>query len=100
MATAPASATKAPLANAPGPKGRFLLGSLIEVSRDWLGFYKNCADEYGDVVRVLLAHVPVYLVGHPRDKETGLVRNAAKLMKFDDQRGLDGGLAVGLRCTA
>src|SRR5258707_13436345 len=88
MATAPASATKAPLANAPGPKGRFLIGSLIEVSRDWLGFYKNCADEYGDVVRVHLAHVPVYLVVHPRDIETVLVTNAANFTKSEDYRAL------------
>src|SRR5438093_2469257 len=96
MATAPASATKAPLANAPGPKGRFLLGSLIEVSRDWLGFYKNCADEYGDVVRVHLAHVPVYLVVHPRDIETVLVANAAKFTKSEDYRALARVLGRGL----
>jgi len=96
MATAPASATKAPLANAPGPKGRFLIGSLIEVSRDWLGFYKNCADEYGDVVRVHLAHVPVYLVVHPRDIETVLVTNAAKFTKSEDYRALARVLGRGL----
>jgi len=73
-----------------------LLGSLIEVSRDWLGFYKNCADEYGDVVRVLLAHVPVYLVVHPRDIETVLVTNAAKFTKSEDYRALARVLGRGL----
>jgi cytochrome P450 len=96
MATAPASATKAPLANPPGPKGRFLLGSLIEVSRDWLGFYTNCADEYGDVVRVHLAHVPVYLLVHPCDIETVLVTNAAKFTKSEDYRALARVLGRGL----
>ena len=96
MATAPASATKAPLANPPGPKGRFLIGSLIEVSRDWLGFYKNCADEYGDVVRVHLAHVPVYLLVHPRDIETVLVANAVKFTKSEDYRALARVLGRGL----
>jgi cytochrome P450 len=96
MATAPASATKAPLANPPGPRGRFLIGSLIEVSRDWLGFYRNCADEYGDVVRVHLAHVPVYLVVHPRDIETVLVTNAAKFTKSEDYRALARVLGRGL----
>jgi cytochrome P450 len=96
MATAPASATKAPLANPPGPRGRFLIGSLIEISRDWLGFYKNCADEYGDVVRVHLAHVPVYLVVHPRDIETVLVTNAAKFTKSEDYRALARVLGRGL----
>ena len=96
MATASASAPKTLLGSPPGPKGRFLLGSLIEVSRDWLGFYKNCADEYGDVVRVLLAHVPVYLVVHPRDIETVLVTNAAKFTKSEDYRALARVLGRGL----
>ena len=96
MATAPASVTKAPLGNPPGPKGRFLIGSLIEVSRDWLGFYRSCADEYGDVVRVHLAHVPVYLVVHPRDIETVLVTNAAKFTKSEDYRALARVLGRGL----
>jgi cytochrome P450 len=96
MATARASATKAPLTNPPGPRGRFLIGSLIEVSRDWLGFYRNCADEYGDVVRVHLAHVPVYLVVHPRDIETVLVTNAAKFTKSEDYRALARVLGRGL----
>jgi len=73
-----------------------LLGSLIEASRDWLGFYKNCADEYGDVVRVHLAHVPVYLVVHPRDIETVLVTNAAKFTKSEDYRALARVLGRGL----
>jgi len=65
----------------PGPKGRFLLGSAIEIGRDWLGFYQRCAEEYGDVVCVRLAHVPVYLIVHPRDIETVLVTNAANFTK-------------------
>src|SRR5438477_12943044 len=96
MATASASAPKTLLGSPPGPKGRFLLGSLIEASRDWLGFYKNCADEYGDVVRVHLAHVPVYLVVHPRDIETVLVTNAAKFTKSEDYRALARVLGRGL----
>src|SRR5229473_4271071 len=96
MATASASAPKAPLGNPPGRKGRFLLGSLIEVSRDWLGFYKSCAEEYGDVVCVHLAHVPVYLVVHPRDIETVLVTNAGNFTKSADYRALARVLGRGL----
>jgi cytochrome P450 len=80
----------------PGPKGRFLLGSLIEVSRDWLGFYKRCAEEYGDVVCIHLAHVPVYLVVHPRDIETVLVTNAGNFTKSADYRALARVLGQGL----
>jgi len=98
MATASASASTAKLRAGlpPGPKGRFLLGSLIEVSRDWLGFYRRCADEYGDVVRIHLAHIPVYLVVHPRDIETVLVTNAGNFTKSADYRALARVLGRGL----
>jgi cytochrome P450 len=98
MATVPATAStpKAPPRSVPGPKGRFLLGSLIEVSGDWLGFYSRCAKEYGDVVRVHLAHVPVYLLAHPRDIETVLATNAGNFTKSADYRALARVLGKGL----
>jgi len=96
MATAPASMPKAFPGQVPGPKGRFLLGSLIEVSRDWLGFYNRCAEEYGDFVRIHLGHVPVYLVVHPRDIETVLVTNAGNFTKSADYRALARVLGRGL----
>ncbi len=96
MATASPSTPKTLPGHAPGPKGRFLLGSLIEVSRDWLGYYKRCADEYGDVVRVHLAHVPIYLVVHPRDIENVLVTNAGNFTKSADYRALARVLGRGL----
>jgi cytochrome P450 len=96
MATATFPTPKAPPRNIPGPKGRFLLGSLIEVSGDWLGFYNKCAEEYGDVVRVYLAHVPVYLLAHPRDIETVLATNAGNFTKSADYRALARVLGKGL----
>ncbi|HET8924219.1 MAG TPA: cytochrome P450 [Candidatus Acidoferrum sp.] len=96
MATASTSATKVSPRLPPGPKGRFLLGSLVEVSHDWLGFYQRCADEYGDVVCVRFAHVPVYLVVHPRDIETVLVTNAVNFTKSADYRALARVLGKGL----
>jgi len=96
MATASPSTPKTLPGHAPGPKRRFLLGSLIEVSRDWLGYYKRCADEYGDVVRVHLAHVPIYLVVHPRDIENVLVTNAGNFTKSADYRALARVLGRGL----
>jgi cytochrome P450 len=96
MATASASTAKVAPGPPPGPKGRFLLGSLVEVSRDWLGFYQRCADEFGDIVRVHLAHVPVYLVVHPRDIETVLISNAANFTKSADYRALGRVLGKGL----
>src|SRR5437879_10569841 len=96
MRTTSASAPKTLPMQAPGPKGRFLLGSAIEIARDWLGFYKGCAEEYGDVVCVHLAHVPVYLIVHPSDIETVLVTNAANFTKSADYRALARVLGRGL----
>jgi cytochrome P450 len=96
MATATASAAKRAPRHPPGPKGRFLIGSLVEVSKDWLSFYQRCADEYGDVVRVHLAHVPVYLIVHPRDIESVLITNAANFTKSEDYRALARVLGKGL----
>ena len=96
MATAATTAPRTSGGLPPGPKGRFLLGSLVEIARDWLGFYKQCAEEYGDVVRVRLAHVPVYLLVHPRDIETVLVTNAANFTKSADYRALARVLGNGL----
>jgi cytochrome P450 len=96
MATAAASAQKVFPGPPPGPKGRFLLGSLVEISRDWLGFYQRCAEEYGDVVCVHLAHVPVYLLVHPRDIETVLITNAGNFTKSADYRALARVLGRGL----
>jgi cytochrome P450 len=73
-----------------------LIGSLIELSRDWLGFYKGCAEEFGDVVCVHLAHVAVYLIVHPRDIETVLVTNAGNFTKSADYRALARVLGRGL----
>src|SRR6266852_3551559 len=96
MATSSAPAPKALPRQAPGPKGRFLLGSLVELSRDWLGFYKGCAEQFGDVVCVHLAHVRVYLIVHPRDIETVLVTNAGNFTKSADYRALARVLGRGL----
>jgi cytochrome P450 len=66
------------------------------LSRDWLEFYKGCAEAYGDVVCVHLAHVPVYLLVHPRDIETVLVTNASNFTKSADYRALARVLGRGL----
>src|SRR5258708_29244906 len=96
MATSSVPAPKALPRQAPGPKGRFFLGSLVELSRDWLGFYKGLAEEFGDVVCVHIAHVPVYVIGHPRDIETVLVTNAGNFTKSADYRALARVLGRGL----
>src|SRR6266852_8824349 len=94
MAAAPTP--KALPRTAPGPKGRFPLVSAIANGREWLGFYQRSTEEYGYVGCVLLAHVPVYLIVHPRDIETVLVTNAANFTKSADYRALARVLGRGL----
>jgi cytochrome P450 len=79
---------KAPLRRPPGPKGHFLLGSLAPLSRDWLGFYAQCARDYGDVVHLRYLHVPICLLMHPRDIEYVLVANPGNFTKSSDYRAL------------
>ena len=96
MPAASVSATKTLPGVPPGPKGRFLLGSLVELSRDWLGFYARCAREHGDLVYFHILHVPLYLVVHPRDIEFILVTNAGNFTKSEDYRALARVLGRGL----
>jgi cytochrome P450 len=95
--TAPALAAVNPkLGRPPGPKGMFLLGSMMDLSRDWLSFYSQCMKDYGDIVRFRIAHVPVYLLANPRDIESVLITNAGKFTKSADYRALARILGQGL----
>jgi cytochrome P450 len=96
MTIASVAAPKTPARRPPGPKGNFLLGSLAAVSRDWLGFYEQCAREYGDIVQVRFLHVPICLLVHPRDIEYVLVTNPGNFTKSADYRALQRVLGRGL----
>src|SRR5262249_24348335 len=96
MATASPSVVNPALKPPPGPKGHFLLGNLAAVSRDWLGFYVQCARDYGDVVQLRYVHVPICLLMHPRDIEYVLVTNPGNFTKSADYRALARVLGNGL----
>ena len=96
MATAPALAKKTRLPLPPGPKGHFLLGSMLEVSRDWLTSYARFAKEYGDIVFFRMAHAPICLLIHPREIEQVLVTDSANFTKSADYRALASVLGKGL----
>lgn len=96
MAEVSPSVVKHPRRLPPGPKGHFLLGNLAAVSRDWLGFYAQCAREYGDVVHLRYLHVPICLLMHPRDIEYVLVTNTGNFTKSADYRALARVLGNGL----
>lgn len=50
---------------APGPRGRRLLGSLLEVRRDRLRFVTDATREYGDLVCFRMGPKRLYLINHP-----------------------------------
>jgi cytochrome P450 len=49
----------------PGPRGHFLLGHLLPYMRDPLGFFSQCARDFGDVVRLRLFNAYCYQLTHP-----------------------------------
>jgi hypothetical protein len=49
----------------PGPKGGYFSGSAAAFRRDQLGFYTDCARQYGDVVETRLGPFRVLLIYHP-----------------------------------
>jgi cytochrome P450 len=64
-----------------GPKPHLLLGNLPEFGRDILGFFTNCARDYGDVVRIHLGGWPAFMLNNPDDFETVLVTNHRNFIK-------------------
>ncbi len=51
--------------SAPGPRGRRLLGSLLEVRRDRLKFVMQATREYGDLICFRMGPKRLYLLNHP-----------------------------------
>jgi cytochrome P450 len=71
----------APAALPPGPRGHYLIGNLLDYARDPLGFMSRCSREYGDVVRLLMGSLPLYLLSHPDHAEYVLVKNNRNFIK-------------------
>jgi cytochrome P450 len=65
----------------PGLKGRFLLGSLLDIQRDELDFLMRVVREYGDLAYLRVVNHPVYLLSNPRDIETVLVTKSYNFIK-------------------
>jgi len=65
----------------PGPKGHYLTGNLLDYARDPLDFLSRCSREYGDVVRLRLPGLPLYLLNSPNDVEQVLVKNNRAFVK-------------------
>jgi len=82
----PVSGTKSRLREgkpgpAPGPRGHVLLGKLLEVRRDRLGFTARIAREFGDVARFTMGSQVLHLVSHPDLARHVLQTNNANYVK-------------------
>jgi cytochrome P450 len=64
-----------------GPKARFLVGHLPELARDQLGFYRRCAEQYGDFVPFRLGPRRAVLLSHPDYIEQVLVTQGQNFIK-------------------
>jgi len=89
-------ATAARTSLPPGPKGKFLLGSAVDLAHDWPGFCGRCARDYGDIAFYRFLRVPICQLTHPDDIETILVRNASNFHKSRDYAALEFILGRGL----
>jgi cytochrome P450 len=49
----------------PGPKSKIPLGHLFKFRRDSIGFLRNLADEYGDIVQFKIGPFRIALLNHP-----------------------------------
>jgi cytochrome P450 len=65
----------------PGPKGGLLLGNFSQFKQDMLGFLEQTARDYGDVARVRLAHMRLFLLFHPDAIEETLVTRNKDFIK-------------------
>jgi cytochrome P450 len=78
------------------PKAHFLIGHLLEIRKDQLGFLTECARTYGDFVPVRFGRRPVYLLSHPDYVEEVLVKQQRNFAKGYFYRILEPLLGNGL----
>jgi cytochrome P450 len=78
------------------PKARFLIGHLLEMRQDHLGFVTESARNHGDFVRLQFGRRPVFLLSHPDYVEEVLVTQHRNFAKGYFYRILDPLLGNGL----
>jgi cytochrome P450 len=65
----------------PGPRGHALLGTLLHVWRDRLGFMTDVTQQYGDAVRFTMGPKSLYFFNHPEHAKHVLADNHANYHK-------------------
>lgn len=72
----------------PGPQGNSIVGSLLDLGNDPLGFLTRCAREYGDTVPIHLGLTPACLITNPdyieqvlKDREKFIKSRGFRILK-------------------
>ncbi len=65
----------------PGPRGRRLIGSLLEVRRNRLNFVMHATGKYGDLICFRMGPKRLYLLNHPDHARHVLCDNVANYRK-------------------
>src|SRR5262249_23164855 len=50
---------------APGPRGKIIFGSVLEMMRDPISFISELARDYGDIAHMRLLSEPAFVISHP-----------------------------------
>ncbi|MBW2461811.1 MAG: cytochrome P450 [Deltaproteobacteria bacterium] len=79
-----------------GPPGVFGLRNVYRFSSDPLAFLRQMTDEHGDFVELKLLGQPWFLVNHPDDIETVLVKHAAIMLRDEYVEVMKRTLGLGL----
>ena len=72
----------------PGPRGRFLIGRLPAINREWLEFLDRCARAYGDIFHFRSLHLHLCYLIRPEYIESVLVTQQHNFIKSKDYRAM------------
>lgn len=87
---------QAMIKNPPGPKGKFLLGSVTDFREDTLGFIEKSSNEYGGIVKTKMVNRTFYFITDPELIHTVLTKHNNKYVKSFVYKGLEDFLGKGL----
>ncbi|WP_196260236.1 cytochrome P450 [Pelagibacterium limicola] len=65
----------------PGPRGLPILGHILDIARDAVGYLERCAQTYGDVTRLQLGAYPALLINEADLLEQIYVKQHEKFIK-------------------